>query len=84
MLRKILSRIDPIPLPPFSWWARRGLCAAEGALAATLERDVVALRVVARGLWIRTDLRGLSVVLNTLRTVFPSVRAQLSVDSSTF
>ena len=45
---------------------------------------MVVLRVVSRGLWLRTDLYGLSVVLNMLRTVFLSVRAQLSVDSSTF
>jgi hypothetical protein len=44
---------------------------------------VVALRVAARGLCLRKDLHGLRVVLNTLQTIIFSVRAQLSVDSST-
>jgi hypothetical protein len=44
---------------------------------------VVALRVAARGLCLRKDLHGLRVVLNTLQTIICSVRAQLSVDSST-
>ena len=42
------------------------------------------LRVVARRIWLRTDLHGLSVVLNMLRTVIFILRAQLSLLSQAY
>ena len=57
----------------------RGLLRGPRTLAGTAERDVVVLRVVARRIWLRTDLHGLSVVLNMLRTVIFILRAQLSL-----
>ena len=73
-----LSIRDPTRVRPTARQGR-GLLRGPGNLAGTAERDVVVLRVVARRIWLRTDLHGLSVVLNMLQTVIFILRAQLSL-----
>ena len=62
---------------------RRGLCAAEGGLAAAAARDAAVPRVAARDPCLRAGLSGLSLVLNTLRAVILNRCARPSVGQPT-